>query len=125
MARNGLAHSKPFVWNDKYFMWKGEYIHRQVWEEAYGPIPQGFIMHHINGDKLDNRLKNLTLVTRASHCRLHSPRLGFTSPPVSICAHCGRSRNEREILSQPHRHKCNKCRAYDNAVRRKSNVSSI
>ena len=39
------------------------YEHRVVWEEAYGPIPEGLIIDHKNGDVRDNSLDNLRLVT--------------------------------------------------------------
>jgi hypothetical protein len=38
-------------------------LHRVVWEEANGPIPEGLWVDHINGDIHDNRLENLRVVT--------------------------------------------------------------
>jgi hypothetical protein len=43
--------------------------HRMVWSAMYGTIPEGKEVDHINGDKQDNRLENLRLVTRQENMR--------------------------------------------------------
>lgn len=48
-----------------------QFEHRRVWEQANGPIPAGHVIHHVNGDKLDNRLENLSLMRRDQHGHDH------------------------------------------------------
>ena len=45
--------------------YRGE--HLIVWEEANGPIPKGWVIHHLNGDKMDNRLENLLALPKHEH----------------------------------------------------------
>ena len=46
--------------------------HRLVWEAVNGVVPRGFELHHVNHDKLDNRIENLRIVNRLEHKRIHS-----------------------------------------------------
>ena len=38
---------------------KGIFLHRYIWEEAYGKIPDGHDIHHKDENKLNNYYKNL------------------------------------------------------------------
>jgi len=110
MARNGLAHDEPYLWNERYMMFNGKMLQNIIWEEHNGAIPETYFVHHRNENKLDNRINNLELTTRAEHCRLHKPRLGTAAPPVIICVVCGQEKNERDIVTNPRRKMCNSCR---------------
>ena len=46
-------------------------MHRYVWEQEVGPIPDGFDVHHIDGDKSNNSIDNLSLLTNRAHQILH------------------------------------------------------
>ena len=43
--------------------------HHVVWEAANGPLPENWVIHHLNGNKGDNRLENLMALTRGAHHR--------------------------------------------------------
>ena len=43
------------------------FLHRQIWVDVYGKIPDGLTVDHINNNKLDNRLENLQLLTRSAN----------------------------------------------------------
>ncbi len=48
------------------------YLHRDIYSYFKGPIPRGFVVHHINHNPLDSHPRNLQVLTRADHVRLHN-----------------------------------------------------
>lgn len=54
-----------------YFQRKGKRLHRTVWEAHNGPVPAGYEVHHINGNRADNDIENLQLMPEGGHQSYH------------------------------------------------------
>ena len=50
---------------------KRKRMHVYVWEYFNGPVPKGYHIHHIDGDKSNNNIKNLQLLLAMEHEKLH------------------------------------------------------
>lgn len=46
-------------------------LHRCVINEYYGNIPKNHNIHHVNGDKSDNRIENLIVLPMEQHKMIH------------------------------------------------------
>lgn len=46
-------------------------LHRHIWAATFGPIPQGYVVHHKNGIKADNRIENLEMLPKSEHDAMH------------------------------------------------------
>jgi HNH endonuclease/GAG-polyprotein viral zinc-finger len=75
--RNGY---KTFIDTDG----QEKFVHIRVMEKKLGgPIPDGLVVHHIDGNKDNNRPENLVAITRGVHARLHGRY-------PDACYRCGR-----------------------------------
>ena len=73
LARDGAKHRRS--------------VHRLVMLAFSRRNIAGRVVHHVNGDKADNRLSNLDVVTHQEHCAHHNQR----HPLTKECLECGRT----------------------------------
>lgn len=74
---------KPAVHTTGYFIFtvrkpgiqKQLRAHKFIWEVFKGSVPKGKVVNHKNGNKLDNRLANLNLMSIKDNTR-HAAKLG-------------------------------------------------
>jgi hypothetical protein len=67
-------------WNgQKFYLFDGYYmrrdgarLHRLVWAESNGPIPEGAHIHHRDGDRRNNDLSNLEMLDAITHREVHT-----------------------------------------------------
>jgi hypothetical protein len=72
-----------------YVRTNNEMEHRRVWRKHHGPVPVGFFIHHIDGDKQNNDIGNLELVTALEHKRIHSGCVLRDGEWWKPCRKCG------------------------------------
>lgn len=91
--RRWIKIAEPNRWTE-YAKW--------VWVHRGGrSIPRGLLVHHVNGNALDDRFENLQLVTRSEHINLHRKQLEAAHPDPNW-----RSRIHEKIREK----KCTECR---------------
>jgi len=45
--------------------------HRKIWKKYHGAIPEGYVIHHKDGNKKNNNIENLQAMKSEEHLSLH------------------------------------------------------
>lgn len=62
---------------DKDGVIKTKRVHRLLYESFIGKIPDGSVIHHRNGNSLDNSLENLKCVAKDVHSSIENIKVGY------------------------------------------------
>lgn len=122
-----------YYYDGKYFTnkWKDKLrLHQRVWEHHNGHIPQGWHVHHKNGDKTDNRLENLECLSAADHMRLHPntkpfPKAALVAAAAEKKTPAARARARQTMLGykfKRHQFRCIQCNKIFTASRNPSGM---
>ena len=68
-SNSGKPYYRTYRNNKKY---PNKYLHRLIFEDFYGWIPDGYHVHHIDGNSLNNCILNLKLIRNGEHSKLHN-----------------------------------------------------
>lgn len=87
-------------------------IHRLLWQTFIGSLEPGYVINHINGDKTDNALDNLEMVTQKENmkCAWEMGLMADSRPPMfDHTTHSGVKFTEEQVRSIRNRYKkpCN------------------
>ena len=77
-------------------------LHEAVWRIYFGDVPAGYIIHHRNENKADNRIENLQLMTEAEHRAWHNQH-----DKISYrCDYCGTEITKSAMSHAGKKHFC-------------------
>lgn len=51
---------------------KSIFVHILIWECVNGKVPEGYDVHHIDGNRQNNSIHNLELIEHSEHMRIHN-----------------------------------------------------
>ena len=102
--KGGIMKSEGYIWiymPINKFQFRDNHVRRShlIWYEKTGEIiKKPFEIHHINGNKQDDRFENLKKVTRSEHQKIHSKT-------AMRCKNCGEWKGKNHKCSHRQRDK--------------------
>lgn len=96
----------PAGYPGKKYRGRYAYEHHVVYWVANGVVPSpGYVIHHLNHDKRDNRLENLSMISGAEHGSEHGSErrnpvvvdCGFCKTEFAIAANVYKSRAKQSV----------------------------
>jgi len=57
------------------FAGRPRFLHRDIYEATHGPIPAGHVVHHVDGNPLNNDPSNLATMCMRKHSGMHTSEL--------------------------------------------------
>lgn len=110
-------------------------LHRLIWEKHYDkPVPEGYVIHHIDGNKLNNTINNLQCVKECLHNKFHNnlknfKDCGFIKPTsetkIKMSKHQNTSGYFRVVVRSRGNHDYYEYHYYENGKRKSITRKSI
>ena len=73
-----------------------ESLHRAVYTNEVGDIPEGYHIHHKDGNQLNNSVENLVCIERSKHMSKHANESWENRETVQrVCEFCGKTFDTR------------------------------
>lgn len=70
--------------------------HRLIWEAEHGPIPDGYVIHHKDHNRANNKLENLELMEARTHTSHHWTKRRRRATTCCIVG-CARATEKRPL----------------------------
>ena len=79
---------------ERYYSRGTNRLHRVIWEYFHGPIPDGYEVHHIDGNPANNDPSNLECIPAKDHSALHFEEASERGRSDKQLQHLGRIREK-------------------------------
>ena len=79
-----MSNRKYFYCGSQYYSKGIRTLHREIWKDKNGKIPEGFQVHHKDDNTLNNDISNLILVYEKDHSSYHSKKKFKEHPEIYL-----------------------------------------